>query len=270
MNRNEYERVEASNPFNDAPVYRIESTGSTMSDGEQLISGRGLPGMLPFEAVRSGTVLWADYQRKGIGRMPGRIWEGEWGESCLFSLVLHEREVPGTAGFFPLLAGMALRQLIKKDYAVEGSVKWPNDVLYLSEGTYKKAAGILCRKKGEWYLLGMGINCNQISFDGALKDRAVSIRMLTGKKIDTGEMLFSMLDTLKWIWKSADAVFWKEELERHLLFKNEEVTLLKGQEPKTEELRCTVLGIGDEGELLVRPAEGGDVTRIYAGEISPS
>lgn len=275
INRNEYELVEALNSFYEAPVFHIEKTGTTMADAEQLTAGKGLPGLLPLEVLESGTVLWADYQTTGRGRMSGRTWESAWGESCLFTLILHEKDVSFPPGFFPLLAGLSLQLLVEKDYGLQAGIKWPNDILLEHEGSHRKAAGILCRKSGAWYLLGMGINCNQMGFEGALSDRAVSLRMAAGKKIDIGELLFGVLDACKWVFDAAGQgaggpalnAEWLQRIERKMFFINERVVIMRGRKPEEERIEARIEGIGPDGELLYKPSDEGEVKRLYAGEI---
>ncbi|MDR2103889.1 MAG: biotin--[acetyl-CoA-carboxylase] ligase, partial [Treponema sp.] len=61
-----------------APIYHRETTSSTMSDA-RLLAVRGEP---------HGTVVMADVQEEGRGRIRGRLWVSGRGESLLFTILL--------------------------------------------------------------------------------------------------------------------------------------------------------------------------------------
>jgi BirA family transcriptional regulator, biotin operon repressor / biotin---[acetyl-CoA-carboxylase] ligase len=265
--KGDYELTDVQNPFHGAPVYHVEATGSTMTDSEQLLTGKGLPGLLPPERLRSGTVVRADYQTAGRGRLPGRSWEAGVGDSCLFTLILHSDDVRFPPGLFPLLAGLALREALEKEFGIPAAVKWPNDLMVARGECYKKISGILCGKKGEWYLLGMGVNCNQLSFSGGLALQAVSVREISGKKVDIGPFLVSLLYSLKAVF-SAAAPFWLNKIDQHLLFRNKTAVIRIGRPPEVETVIARVRGIGPKGELLYSRQGQEAVERLYAGEVS--
>ena len=275
MEETAYTAVDIPNPFSDAPVYHAERTGSTMVDAEQLIGGRGLPGLLPLGPLQSGTVVWADFQFAGTGRLPGRTWEADSGESCLFTLILHEDMLRFSPGLFPLLAGYALLRLLADEYFVDTALKWPNDLLADCGGRQKKISGTLCRKRGRWFLLGMGVNCNQPAFRGELRNTAVSIRMFSRKKIDIAAFLSSLLAACKEVFTGAAAdgkdgpvqPALLEKCTSHLLFLHREVIIRKGRPPAETVFSATLEGLRPDGGLLYRRPGGGTET-LYSGEIS--
>jgi BirA family biotin operon repressor/biotin-[acetyl-CoA-carboxylase] ligase len=136
------------------------------------------------EYGRAGVLFFAEEQMAGRGRM-GRRWESRKG-GLYFSItlkpVLDINDIPKLT----LTTGLAVAK------AVNGRIKWPNDVLI--DG--KKVCGILCELAGEVEnpvtIVGVGINVkNEIPED--LKDRAARL-------IDFGD--YSLLGTLKSVLES--------------------------------------------------------------------
>lgn len=276
-----------SSPFHGAPVYAIDVTGSTMDDAEQLLDGKDLPGVEAGIPVQSGTVLRAEYQTAGRGRLPGRTWNAAAGDSCLFTLLLHRDDAPFSPGLFPLLAGLALQRFLQEEYDVTGKIKWPNDLLVNYKERYRKLSGILCRKREDWYLLGIGINCSRLSFGAGLSDSAVSLRMITGSSVEPSEILYPVLSSLRLTFSEAAAGTAGggsaartaggavrdggrsiiREIEKALLYINENATLAAGRPPNERKIETVIRGIGENGELLYA-GEGGEVRHMAAGEVA--
>ncbi|MBE3132767.1 MAG: hypothetical protein IMZ55_04785, partial [Acidobacteria bacterium] len=83
-------------PWEGAPVYLKERTGSTMDDALALARA-GSP---------AGTTVVAGFQERGRGRVPGRLWvSGAW-ESLLATVVLRRADSPPPSQL-PLRAGLA-------------------------------------------------------------------------------------------------------------------------------------------------------------------
>jgi BirA family biotin operon repressor/biotin-[acetyl-CoA-carboxylase] ligase len=107
--------------------------------------------MLP--GVADGTVVVADYQSAGRGRMR-RAWLAPFGSSLTFTVILAP---PAQAWVAPMAAGLALVTSLAT-CGIAADLKWPNDVLI--EG--RKCCGILIESKiaagQSWLLLGIGLN----------------------------------------------------------------------------------------------------------------
>ncbi len=101
----------------------------------------------------------ADLQVAGRGR-EGRSWEGLSGNlflSCAFRFEMEGREL----SFLPLVAGLAAYNILKNSLSIKDSlqVKWPNDIIWLQEKTYKKLGGVLVESFAkDRVLVGWGIN----------------------------------------------------------------------------------------------------------------
>jgi BirA family biotin operon repressor/biotin-[acetyl-CoA-carboxylase] ligase len=129
----------------------VAETGSTNAD---LIAAAAA-------GAAEGTVLVAERQTKGRGRL-GRQWLSEPGAALTFSVLLRPVAVPAASrGWLPLLAGVAVAAGVRAQTGLDVSLKWPNDVVVISEGpagSLGKLAGILAEQAGDAIVIGTGLN----------------------------------------------------------------------------------------------------------------
>jgi len=135
-------------------IVRVASTGSTNAD---LVAGAA--------AYSSYTVLIADEQTAGRGRLD-RLWIAPVGKTMTASILVRPVAPrggaldPGMWGWFPLLAGLALHDVVSA--LVPGGdvgLKWPNDVQI--DG--RKLSGILAELvvvdgRPDSVVIGVGLN----------------------------------------------------------------------------------------------------------------
>ena len=98
---------------------------------------------------------------------------------AIFSFFLEERENWEIEDYLklPLIAGLATIKGLRGIENLEYKFKWTNDV-YLEN---KKLCGILIEKIDDVYIVGIGINVNNI-LPGKLKNKAISLTQVTNKK----------------------------------------------------------------------------------------
>ncbi|HKI88998.1 MAG TPA: biotin--[acetyl-CoA-carboxylase] ligase [Draconibacterium sp.] len=139
------------------------------------------------EAAEEGTVVLAQYQKKGRGQT-GNQWESEAGKNLLSSVILFPRFLLAEHQFFiSKVVSLALFDFLRHE-TDNVTIKWPND-LYVGK---KKVAGILIENalKGKFLLhavAGIGLNLNQEIF---LSDapNPVSLKQITGKTYHVNEV----------------------------------------------------------------------------------
>ena len=148
-------------------VWRIHHRAVTDSTNRDALDGK------PYD------VFTADLQTAGRGRLDHR-WLSPPGENLMMSAVIDVAgQPPEEVATLPLVVGLAVAEAAEALLTEHGAaspttdirVKWPNDVL-IDE---RKACGILCERKDDRVIAGIGMNVNQILFDHAIANRATSL-----------------------------------------------------------------------------------------------
>jgi len=141
----------------------------------------------------SGTVLMADYQSAGRGRL-GRTWSAPAGEALLFSIFL-ETDLADPLYIYTFLAAVAVREALAHFIPGNGlTLKWPNDIL-LND---RKICGILVQSVTTGtslrIVIGIGLNLNQSAafFEPALP-HASSLYVETGQRFERLPVLRAIL-----------------------------------------------------------------------------
>ncbi|MCX5795768.1 MAG: biotin--[acetyl-CoA-carboxylase] ligase [Elusimicrobia bacterium] len=163
-------------------LLRLSSTDSTQAVA-RFLAEQGAP---------DRTVVWADRQTAGRGRMKRR-WTSRAG-GLYFSLILRPSFPPSRLADFSLATAGAAAEAL----AVAGiscAVKPPNDVIGSRGKRSGKVCGILAEASGgsrsvDWVALGVGINVNN-SVSGV--KGAASLKGLTGRAWEPAEVLRSFL-----------------------------------------------------------------------------
>jgi len=256
-------RTGLENPFAGSPIFYVQQTTSTMDEARTLIEQGG--DITLHSPVRSGTVVMAGFQKSGRGRTVGRVWHAQPNENLLFTLILRKDDVPESGLPLSLLCGLSVAEAIEEllhAYSPGAivEVKWPNDVLV----DRKKISGILTEGKGGYYMVGIGVNCNQRIFPGEISAKAISLALLKGSSIDSSTLLVPIL---KNILKNLESSSAAERLESRLFAKGNRVTVRNGASDAYEEFAATVKGLAASGALLVVREDTGRLTEIVAGEI---
>ena len=245
-------------PFSNVPVYHCRETQSTMLDADALAADSA-----------DGTVLWADFQHAGRGRGAGRRWTAAPGANLTFTLLVSrgaatpEDDRRGI-GSIPLRAGLAVAEAaavlgVEPD---EVRIKWPNDVLVNGH----KLCGILCEGRSggvERFHIGIGLNVNQEVFPDGVVPAPVSLAQLLGRKLDRSEVLATLLAQLGRALRNGD---WRSAVEQRLFGAGAAVTV-QGTAVASQRSGSAapavdgrICGIGADGSLRVRAADGGEVS----------
>lgn len=137
--------------------------------------------VLQMHPDASNIVIAAREQLKGHGRQ-GRKWHTSTGKDLAFSIILPVNVPQNFVPSLPMVAAVALQNMLSDVYSINATVKWPNDVLVAG----KKIAGILTEvisvSANNAIILGIGLNVGMTEQDSILvQPPATSIFMLTGK-----------------------------------------------------------------------------------------
>jgi BirA family biotin operon repressor/biotin-[acetyl-CoA-carboxylase] ligase len=162
-------------------------TGSTNSDAMSA-ARKGAP---------HGSVYFVDEQTAGRGR-GDHNWQSIAGEGLYVSVLLRPSMAVENLPVFPLAAGLAAAQAVRRVAGVDVDLRWPNDLL-IGE---RKAGGILVESKTEagvpaFVVIGIGINVHQQEFEDGLSTPATSIDLALGKAIRRQTLLIALLESLQ-------------------------------------------------------------------------
>jgi BirA family biotin operon repressor/biotin-[acetyl-CoA-carboxylase] ligase len=229
----------------------------------------------------SGTVVVTDEQTGGRGRL-GRTWASRPCEDLTFSALLRPSLAPARAHLLSLAAALAVAEVLETIPGLEGRVrvKWPNDVMLGDE----KLCGILLEgsmdvDRLQWAVAGIGLNVNSdpAALVGRLsaeaqkewlgRPRPTSLREELGHEVPRGPLLAALLVRLTERWTDVETGGVLEGLRQRDFLAGRRVEVVSGP-PRNELLAAgEVLGIGHEGQLMVRGASG-EVVAIFAGDVT--
>lgn len=161
---------------------------------------------LALNGAENYTVVLSNEQTSGKGRV-GRAFSSPKDKGIYLSLLLYPQSLPG--GFLQLsdspaltaCTALAVRNAISSVCSTDIQIKWLNDLM--ADG--RKLSGILTEMSMEsesdhveYVIIGIGINVNQMlsDFDDSLKEKAVSLRMLTGTKQSRAKLTAALLQEM--------------------------------------------------------------------------
>jgi BirA family biotin operon repressor/biotin-[acetyl-CoA-carboxylase] ligase len=215
---------------------------------------------LARSGATEGTVVLAESQQRGRGRL-GQEWFSPSGVNLYASALFREPLMPRKAGLFSFIAGLALADAIK-DLGLHPAIKWPNDVLLDT----KKVAGSLIEcairdETVEFLVLGVGVNLN-VSAEclhqalGEAAATATSLSEVIGHEVDRNAFAASYLNRLdSWALcyrKTGAAPILEAWRDRDILTGRR--VAVRGGDASYE---GRVLGVNDEGQLIVQDSLGG-------------
>jgi len=228
------------------PVFVYSEVASTMDVARDLA-----------EAGKTGVVV-AERQTRGRGRR-GRNWLSP--EGGLYFTLIVRPEIPSPkVPLLSLASGVAVARAIKKEYGLEVTLKWPNDVLY--EG--RKVAGILLemapgKNVPRYVLIGIGVNVNHpVSSSEPL---GVALCEILGKKLSLQELLEAILRELYDILEdfSPEEILSAWEVLSDTLGQRVRVACPEGH------FTGIACGVDEEGALILKTEEGRKM-RVSVGD----
>lgn len=246
---------------------RTDTLGKTLIFLETVGSTNDYAKTIALGGCSDKTVIISDEQTLGKGRL-GRSWSSEKGAGIWMSIILKPDIEPAEAPKITQIAAAAMTMAIENVTQEEIKIKWPNDLLL----NKKKVCGILTEMSAElgsinYVIVGIGVNVNQTSFDEEIKDKATSIKQITGKETSRKDIVISFLENFE---KLYDDFLDKSSLEKtieicksHSILIGEEVKVIT----KASTRQVKVMDINDEGQLVIKN-ENGELENIFYGEVS--
>ncbi|NCA93239.1 biotin--[acetyl-CoA-carboxylase] ligase [bacterium] len=216
--------------------------------------------------AREGLTVIADEQTQGKGRR-GREFLSPSREGIYMSILLKPEMLLKDTQFLTICTAVAVSKAIESIYDIYVDIKWVNDIYYKG----KKLCGILTEaavsaesQSMEYAVVGIGINTGEVPYE--IRDIATSLEEAGASKISRNKLIAEVLNCFEDVYAYySDEMKKKEILEeyRKRLFVNGRKVLIAGQ---GEDLKALVIGIKDDGALIVKD-ENGEIRYIISGEI---
>ena len=244
--------------FNIKVLDSIDSTNTYLSN----VVSSGYP---------HASVVAANLQTQGKGRR-GRQWQSALGESLTFSFLW--RFTQGAAGLsgLSLAVGIALIRALNKINITNALLKWPNDVLILDDGVYKKLAGILIELQGDTdgqsaAIIGVGINLNISKSQLEKIDQpAIDIKNLTSEYVDSNVFMAIIIKELASVLSSFESDQFKPFKDEWLIHHAFQEKLIKIMLGNSQTISGKAVDISDTGALIIDTDEG--IKSFASGEVS--
>jgi BirA family biotin operon repressor/biotin-[acetyl-CoA-carboxylase] ligase len=238
-------------------LYYLDTVDSTNTYAKKLAD----------EGAIHGTLVVSNQQSGGKGRR-GRTWESPANTGIWMTLILKPNMNPSYASMLTLVMAIAVAKACNEITKVPCSIKWPNDIVL----NRKKICGILTEMSAEMdyinhIVIGVGINANMEEFPEELQEKATSIRLQNGEKINRAQLINRVMvhfeEEYSLFMEHKDLSLQLDNYNDLLVNRNNEVMVL---EP-SKEYSGIARGINEKGELLVEKPDG-SLCRVYAGEVS--
>jgi BirA family biotin operon repressor/biotin-[acetyl-CoA-carboxylase] ligase len=243
----------------DCPLTLLDEVDSTNEEAaRQLAAGRPAP-----------FAILARRQTQGRGRL-GRAWHSADNGNLYASFAFRPRVAPARMTTFTLWMGVNICELVAHLCHAAPGLKWPNDLLFAG----RKAGGMLTEARMDAdeirdLVFGLGLNVNSPAggWPRELMGRAVSLAEHTGGAMDLnhltaaliGRVLLAYDRFLNGTFTETFADLWNT----YDVLRGQPATVRQGE----ERVSGTVLGIDDEGALLLRTTQG-RTQRFRAGEVT--
>lgn len=218
---------------------------------------------LALTGEREGTVVTAEYQTKGRGRL-GRKWVSPRGRGVYLSVVLRPDVLPKEISAVTLFSALSVAKTLREYTNLPALIKWPNDVLI----NRQKISGILTELNGEadkinFVIVGIGVNVN--TKKELLPEGGTSIFAEKGIFISRVEFTRRLLRNLDKYY----AIFNKGRMDR-IIREHKELSAILDKRVQVNYHNQSISGhavdVDTEGALILR-LDSGFNERILAGDI---
>lgn len=214
-----------------------------------------------------GTIITAEQQISGKGRL-GRNWSSPISTGIYMSVILKPNLDPTKVSKLTLIGAAAVCKGLK-DIGLDSQIKWPNDIVVNG----KKICGILTEMNCElnminYIIMGIGINVNLEVEDipEELKEKATSLKIVKGEKVNRKELLGLILNHFERLYddfkNQGDLTETINICKENSALLNKEIQVIQNGSIRIGK----AIDINKDGELIVKFDEG--VESIISGEVS--
>ncbi|CBH49380.1 biotin--[acetyl-CoA-carboxylase] ligase [Rhodococcus hoagii] len=236
----------------------VTETGSTNAD---LLAA-------PRDADYPRSVLIAEHQTGGRGRH-ARPWVSAPRALVTVSAVL---DMPGMdladIGWLPLLAGVAVVDVLRGTAGVDAELKWPNDVLIGGRKVVGILAEVAATAPVPTVVVGIGLNVS-LTEDELPVPTATSLLLEDAEVTDRTVLVRAILRELARRHREWEAAGWKVDALA-AAYKERCGTLgrrVRAELPGDRELIGTAIDVDVEGRIVIQ-ADGKSPVAVSAGDIT--
>ena len=246
---------------------QTEFLGRHIHYEESVDSTQKIANRLAYEAAPEGTIVIAEEQIAGKGRM-ARMWYSPKYTGIWMSIILRPNIPPPKAPQLTLIAAVAVVQAMQELTNLTPQIKWPNDILING----KKVTGILTELLAEAdrinaIIIGIGINVNQQTEDYPEELRAIatSLSIETGEKLERAQLIKTLLLKLEQLY-----ILYLEKgfYPIKLLWESYAISIGKSITARTlsGSIHGKALGINEDGVLMIEDSSG-KIHYVYSADI---
>jgi len=250
-------------PFQIKEGLETKFIGRKIHYSEEIVSTMDQAMKLGIEGAGEGTVVLAESQKKGRGRL-GREWLSPKYKGIYLTLLLRPKILPNQSPLLTILAAVSVIEAIKESSRIDAQIKWPNDLLIHQ----KKIGGILTELSAEmdqikFVLIGIGINVNNDK--RTLPPGATSLKEQKKEAINRVALLQELF--LKF---ESNYLLFQKKGGRNLIEKWRDYNLTLGKRVKVSyrnrQIEGEALDIDTDGGLLLR-SDAGLTQKVTAGDV---
>ncbi len=217
---------------------------------------------LGHQGAPHGTVFIADRQTGGRGRL-GRSFLSPGGVGMYFSALIRPDRAPQELMHLTCAVAVAACDAVEAAFGFRPQIKWTNDLVVGK----RKLGGVLTElafngPKVAFAVIGIGINCNQVEFDDAIRDMACSARTILGKPVDRELLAAALVRALETMDLRAPAPM-LDRYRTDCMTLGQTVSIVRGAEVR----HAVALDVDAEGGLIVR-YDSGETAAVTSGEVS--
>ena len=208
-------------------------------------------GLVHAGMAQHGMAVFSHHQTKGRGQR-NKNWVSDANSNIAITVVLEPHLSTSQIFLVSKMVATAAVRFFNR-YAIDNtSIKWPNDIYWCD----RKAGGILIENviqgaAWKYSVVGIGININQTDF-GYLKNKAVSLKQITGNNFDPVSLAKELCDIL-------DTQFDQLTFDLNAVMREYRSNLYKlGQKIKLKKgnriFEAIMKDVTDTGQLIVQHA----------------
>ena len=197
------------------------------------------------------SVVVANHQTNGRGQR-GSSWLSEKDKNLTFSVLKRNISIVANQQFLlNILVSLSIVKTLEGFNIPKLAIKWPNDIL----SDHHKISGILIEnsiknKQIEYAIIGIGLNVNQVKFEGLSK--VSSLKNIMPLPVDKDELLTKIIDKLKMYFKlysENGSEFLNSEYESYLFRKDKPSTFISHD---NNLFTGIIRGVSTSGKLCVQ------------------